>query len=130
MATIWPAGVWLFSKVGFCRVALFPHGTARMFSDRRRLSGKIFRDKRFLGCFRVELRVHRELGTACGDLRSQRVAQNDSATDINCISLMLRLFEIEIQSAQVPELRLWQHPISCSTISGHMNHICSRKCCS
>jgi len=63
MATIWPAGVWLFSKVGFCRVALFPHGTARMFSDRRRLSGKIFRDKRFLGCFRVELRVHRELGT-------------------------------------------------------------------
>jgi hypothetical protein len=28
-----------------------------------------------LGCFRAELRGHRELGTACGDLRSQKVAQ-------------------------------------------------------
>jgi hypothetical protein len=34
---------------------------------------------------------------------------------------MRRLFEIEIQSAQVPELRLCMAADSRSTISGHMN---------
>jgi hypothetical protein len=65
--------VWLFSKVGFCRVALFPHGTARMFSDVDVSLEKFSETSDSLGCFRVELGVHRELGT-CDDFRSQKVA--------------------------------------------------------
>jgi hypothetical protein len=59
-----------------------------------------------------------------------KTAQNDGASDINCMSLMLRPFDSEIESNSRRFQNgdyAWQHPDARSTISVHTQLSVSRQ---